>query len=141
MRMFSKLLIALLALTLAPAAASAQASFLFGVVVGSALSSGTASSSEVSPNVIYSMPRVAERVREPLAIRIVASDCFRNSDSRNGKSVMEYFIGSVRDWAEYEILQAVRTTAADNTGCVRIFFAFIEKSKVRPLENLPQVQK
>jgi len=151
MRKLLGTLIVIVALTTAPLAAHAQASFIFGMVVGSALSSSgdTTVANQGAMNIMYVMPRVAERVTDPLGVRSAASPCYLYSEEKpdgwgwtrvyHPYSLREFFAKTVENPDKYTILQAVRTTAATETGCVRMIFAFIENDKIRPLESLPRL--
>src|SRR5689334_22986744 len=85
-------LVVALGLLFAPAAANAC--FLCGMIVGSALSSSPSSqhsSSGLAGDVLYVMPRVNERVADPLSVRQVgmhmASSPTLGNFERNAKQV------------------------------------------------------
>lgn len=122
--------------------ARAQVSFLAGMVVGGVLFGGDAQGGG-SANVLYVLPRASERVRDPLAVRLVSSyeDNFYKGALAK-KSLFEIFAFSLNSWdsskmaSKYEILQIVRAIDGSNTERASIWFAYIEKEKVIPLNQL-----
>lgn len=143
MRTFVRILVTALSIICAPMAAQAQG-FLFGVIAGSSLSSGgtTVHGGDGSANVLYLMPRVAERISDPLAMRVMATagggdDCAGVIARRNfgNMTLRQHFAATVSQPERYEVLQVVRTMRPDGANC--LWFTFIERDKIRPLASLP----
>jgi hypothetical protein len=91
-------------------------------------------------NLLYVMPRATERISDPLGMRQTSTECLYYNGSNNGRTIREAFAATIQDSEQYEMLQVVRTSAADSTGCLRYWITFIEKDKVIPLELLPPVE-
>ena len=121
-----------------PAIVQAQG-FIVGIVVGMALSSdGKSPGGGDMSNVLYLMPRATERIRDPLELHTVASHC----DSYGKQSLRQVFKGTVhREHADKEILQVVRVPCNGNTSALVLWFVFTDKSNLRALAELPQLEK
>jgi len=142
--------------------ANAQGGFILGLVTGGLLfGDGTQTGAGNSANVMYTMARASERVKEPLQIRQVAigvelyvADSYRPGgdvvltlEEEFGRAISIYN-GQAKDYKKpplksaetYEILQAARLF--NERGQIGgILFTFIEKNKVIPLDQLPKLKQ
>ena len=115
-----------------PSMASAQSSLLLGMMIGSAMSSGSIQG-DISPNVLYVMPRAAERIKDPLAMRTAQS-----GPSYDKYPIRERFNAAIGRGADnYELLQVVRVADQGNADRIYLWFTYIDKSLVTPLAQLP----
>lgn len=137
-----KRVISLLSLVLAligasASVANAQISFLFGVAVGASLSGGDqVVNGGISGNTIYILPRVSERVKNPLSIQFAQFDFWQNAN--NSMSLYSMF-KIVEPGAEgYEVLEVVRVIKPANQTQAVFWFAYTVKSNVLSLEVLPK---
>ena len=131
--------VAILMVTVADAA---RAGFGTGVIVGVMISRGQSVGSGDS-NVLYVMPRVCERVKEPLEMKMTAtySMYFGPHSSDAGKSLKELFKETVTGSDKYEILQVTRVLDSKDLAKAVVWFVYIEKELVVPLEKLPKEDK
>jgi hypothetical protein len=133
-KFFASGLTALALLATVPSVAYAQTSFIFGMIVGAALSSdGQSTSGDGTANVLYLMPRAAERIKDPLALRTGASDC-----AQFGKlTIKQTFEAKMHNAAKMEIVQVVRTSCGGSTSSVALWFVFTERENIVPPHQLP----
>lgn len=136
-RAISAFLLATVLIGASAQAAHAQISFLFGVAVGASLSGGDqVVNGGISGNTIYILPRVSERVKNPLSIQFAQFDFWQ--DANNGMSLYTMF-KRVEPVAErYEVLEVVRMIKPANQAQAVFWFAYTEKSNVLSLEALPK---
>jgi hypothetical protein len=120
---------------------NANADFATGLVIGNMLGGNMLGGNDVSrggseANVLYVMPRVSERIKEPLQMRTVVSadTCVRT----DGNTLSEDFVNSIDNSGKYEVLQVLRVQNVDTTRCFRYWFTYIEKNYVIPVEQLSQ---
>lgn len=134
MRNILSLMALVMSLTVGSSAAHSQTSFILGMAVGSAISSG--SYGEASVNVLYQMPRAAERIKDPLELRL------NYSGSRWDKyTIRERFESAVPMAHDYDIVQVIRVFAQGNAGSTQLGFVYIRKDLVIPLTDLPPESK
>lgn len=118
-----------------PSIAHAQASFIFGMIVGTALSSdgNSVGAGDSTANMLYLMPRAAERIKDPFALQTGASDCFQY-----GKlTFKQMFDATVYDVAKKEIVQILRVTCNGSTNRIVLWFVFTDRENIVPLDKLP----
>ncbi len=129
----------------------AQADFLLGMAVGSAMSSGDddQATGNGGGDVLYTAPRIAERISNPLEIRIIASksQCFSSKGDFSyggncgGMAIQEIFNHVIEGKeSQYIILQVKRVVGTNNQWCV-LWFTYIEKDKIIPLEKLSSIER
>ncbi len=115
--------------------AHSQVSFLLGLGAG-ALLFGDGEQSGSSAGVLYTLPDVSKRVKNPLEIRLSSiSGRFDLNSKGGGASGLRYwdlFILAIekQDPSKFEILQIVRVFRGDDPHRAAIWFAYIEKEKV-----------
>lgn len=115
--------------------ANAQISFLFGVAVGASLSGGDkVVNGGISGNTIYILPRVSERVKNPLSIQFAQFDFWQ--DANNGMSLYTMFKRVEPAAERYEVLEVLRMIKPANQAQAVFWFAYTEKGNVLPLEVL-----
>ncbi len=128
--------------------ARAQMGFITGLAVGSVLFGDEKQFSGSGVIVLYTAPRVAERIKDPLNVRM-GNVGYRFGGEGAHKSVSELF-GDVLsnknqdrnhvkklDPTHYEVLQVLLMPDIQNKNYGTVWFFYIEKNQVIPLEQLP----
>ncbi len=101
------------------------------MIVGSAMSSGSTVQGDAMANILYTAPRVSERVTDPLGMR--------TAYVRAGTDTLREQFSKIRgDAIKFEILQVMRVMDQGNADRVYLWFVYIEKEKVIPLDQLPK---
>ncbi|MDP3999704.1 MAG: hypothetical protein Q8P76_03905 [bacterium] len=136
---------ALLIFGLTTAQPAQGSTFLLGMVTGAVLFGGDETTVGNSSNIIYTLPRASERVKDPLAIRLQSKEFnFAQEYAGNyggGKTLRALFHEIVRDAGKFTILQVVRVFDESKQESATIWFAYTETSNVIPLEKLPPRKK
>jgi len=132
-KLFSTGLLLVSLVSIFPSHAQAQASFLFGLVIGMSISPDGRTINGGDQNLLYVLPRAAERIKDPLAMQTAASEC----DTYGRQTIREIFESRVYNPKKKEILQVVRTACGGSTTSVVLWFVFTDKENVTPLEKLP----
>lgn len=139
-----RMLFAIIATVLTFASASqAQAQgFLLGMMVGGALSSGgTQGAPGRLGETLYLMPDAADRVKDPLDLRMISTWCSPPPSANNGRklpaTIMEQFRYIMSETGkvnadDFEIIEAKRLPGNEYSTCITLWFTFIEKSKLLP---------
>lgn len=126
----------------------AEGGFLLGAVTGALLFGGDDVTVGSSSSILYTAPRVSERVKDPLKMKMVATDnssftkdCYGPCDVVNGKSIEDMFYILVKDGSKYEILQVVRIFSNSSNSAASIWFTYIDKSFMIPLNEFIKEEK
>lgn len=133
-------------------AAYAQAGFVLGMVLGSSMSGGDEVIGSGNANILYVMPRAAERVKDPLKIRLRSTDIlwfavdqskseFRNDRYTGGMHLRQIFARVEPNTESFEVLQVMRVFHPQHVSGASVWFAYTEKENVIPLKNLPKSKK
>jgi len=116
--------------------ARSQTSFILGAVFG-ALLFGDGDQTGTAATIIYTVPEVSKRVKNPLEIRMVSIQGSFSEDYGQfiGRHTLrELFEKSVKDSKKYEILQVVRVFKGDSPQYAAIWFAYIERENLLSLK-------
>lgn len=119
--------------------AQAQASFLLGMLLGSAMSGDVVQGSEGNPNLVYVAPRVAERVKDPMDLRFVSVG-FRNDNGLYGMTMRQLFARALpnpKEADKYEVVQIIRIASQGSAYDPYVWFTYIDRSLLIALEKLP----
>lgn len=115
---------------------------IVGFAIGSASNDEQAGASTGS-NVIYVAPHIAERIADPLDVRIIA-ERFNFSNTRHNPSISAQFASlralfqhAVPEHENYTLLEIMRVVDHQAHGAAVFWFAYIENEKMRPLSELP----
>ncbi len=132
MRKYTLIASTLVSLIAIPAAANAASSFLFGMVVGSMMSSGGGHSNGVDASVIYTADEETMKAVDPFSVRqINISNCFSPAygSRADGKTLKEIFTVAIKDLPPKErtILQILRIIEPNNISCATTWFSYVEK--------------
>ncbi len=113
-----------------------------GFFLGSALSGDGIY--ESNGTIIYTAPRIAERLTDPLEVKFGSTyKDFRyqpdqSDDGAEGMTIRQLFVKAIeRDESKFEILEVMRVVDAGDVANGAIWFAYIERSKIKPLQALP----
>lgn len=130
-------------LTVTLLAGTAQAGFGTGIIVGMVLSSSNNVVGSGDSNVLYVLPQVNERVKDPLKMKIAATylKSFAPGSSDTNKSLEDLFRETISGADRYAILQVIRVLKPQNLQEAVIWFVYIEKELVALLEKPPQAKK
>ncbi len=138
-------------ISVTPAHAGFGSGLATGLILSSMMSNGsnTVVSGSSAGDVIYALPYVSERVTDPLGVRMICSEkqSFNKTsepatyDNLGGQTLRAIFQGKVKDPDKYEILQVIRIIDPENTYRANLWFSYIEKEKVTPLDKLPLEKK
>ncbi len=109
-----------------------------GFMLGSAGSSDQYSNA--GGNVLYQAPGIAERLDNPLEVRIAASETLYmlrgdRPAHKGGKSIQEIFEMTIPGAHQYTLLQVERVIDPDDNMSATFWFAYIETQKIKPPSN------
>jgi hypothetical protein len=142
-KFFVSSIVSLVLLVAIPMTANASVgSLVAGMLLGSSMSSNDDESvqAEGNANVLYLMPRVIERVTDPLGMRLTSVRTL-DASFRSGHSVREIFHGlsfpKGKTAENYEVLQVVRVMDRGDADNPCLWFTYIEKDKIISLNELP----
>ncbi|MBI4050112.1 MAG: hypothetical protein HY398_01540 [Candidatus Doudnabacteria bacterium] len=126
--------------------ASAQLSFIGGVIVGSILTGDNKSVlAGDGVTILYTLPGIAARVKNPLMVKQasiwVSFDTapfegkYQCKFSSRGKSVALYEIFKCAEGEseKFELLQVLRVNHPQNSNSATIWFVYLEKKAVAPM--------
>ncbi|MES2203550.1 MAG: hypothetical protein V4474_04485 [Patescibacteria group bacterium] len=137
-----KLIVAgLVGLSLLAAPSAKAGGFILGMVVASMMSSGSHTLQADMPNVLYVMDRVAERVTDPLGMRTGTMSIRDMNGITIRGAFKKMFEAAGRPQADenHEILQVLRVSHEGTGGIIYLWFTYIEKDKLVPIEKLPKL--
>lgn len=95
-------------------------------------------------NTLYVAPRISERLGDPLAVHIAASDMWTFSsklwgnEGAHGATLRDLFANSVEEYEKFTILEVKRVISPGNIKKAVFWFAYIEKDQLKPLSELPE---
>lgn len=117
--------------------------FLLGLATGAILFGGDETTVGNGSNIIYTLPRVSERVKDPLLIRLVSQELSFDITGYGGagKTLWELFKERVENADKFTILQIVRVFDESQQTRAAIWFAYTETTNIIPLEKLPARKK
>lgn len=127
-------------------ASSAHASigwFFLGLLAGNSVSNNAPQGGNINTEILYTMPNAHERVKDPLAVRIICADKWfkvnpyqrPDNDYATSLSFREIFFSLIEGADQYTILRIQQAPPAgdvhDRTQSV-LWFYFIHNSLVLP---------
>lgn len=123
--------------------------FLLGYAVGNSGNNRTSEQAYTDSTILYTLPNLAERVKNPLEIHLSATHkmFFANekflSESENAfnKTIYQLFLQTVPSADKNELLQVIKVIDEKDQNAATIWFAYIEKDKVLPLAAKPEQSK
>jgi hypothetical protein len=129
-----------------PSIANAQCLLcgIIGFAIGSSTSGAKATPQDVSGGgaVLYIAPRIAERITEPLSVRIASTPVAGFSSSTDwtykwkGMTIQQIFEKTVDKPEQYVVLEVMRVVNPSNPNAANFWFAYLENEKVTPLDKL-----
>lgn len=139
------LALAMLVGSVTTAQAQCAGCFIFGYILGSSTGGSTDVQERAATNgeVIYVLPRLAERINDPLDIRVATTgqQSFE-AGSKGGWSFQDLFNELLGDKSDkYTVLRVKEVLDPQNpTWRSAYWFYFIENEKLKPLDLLPPPQ-
>jgi hypothetical protein len=85
------------------------------------------------PNIVYIMPKLDQRVKNPMGVRCKSVRYYASY----GDSLWSIFSSTVSDASKYVILKVVRVPFESNPDTAAFWFDYIEKEYVVPLDGPP----
>ncbi len=138
-KFFTVCLFSFVSLTAVPSVGQAQCLFCmaFGYAIGSSGSRvKMQEASGVNP-VLYTVPRIAERVKNPLDVMMESTD----GTYPNGETLQQKFYHVVRNADQYVILEVLRFFGPEHPSRIILVFTYTERRNVIPIEKLPPEKK
>lgn len=121
--------------------------FALGLLAAAAAGSDSVEEENVGVNVLYTLPRVRERLVNPLGVRLVSTPALRldcqpdDGVCRKGMTLVELFQEEVKEADKFVLLQVLRVMHRSDSYKAYFWFVFTEPENLRPISELEPVEE